>query len=97
MFLQDHGNRPISLFRKEKHQSAGGDKVSKLILNPEYQLYEQNGRVFCSSRQVAEEFEKQHDNVLRDIRNLDCSTELLPSILRAVNTKIQAANIIRNI
>lgn len=43
------------------------------MLNPEYQLYEREGKAFCSSRQVAEEFGKQHDNVLRDIRNLDCS------------------------
>jgi len=49
--------------------------MSKLILNPEHNLYERNGQAFCSSRQVAFEFGKQHDNVLRDIRNLDCSTE----------------------
>jgi hypothetical protein len=30
--------------------------VSKLILNPEYRLYERNGQAFCSSRQVAEEW-----------------------------------------
>ncbi len=47
--------------------------MSKLMLNPEFNLYERNGKVFCSSRQVAEEFGKQHDNVLRDIRTLDCS------------------------
>lgn len=49
--------------------------MSKLILNPEYRLYERNGKAFCSSRQVAEEFGKRHDNVLQDIRNLDCSQE----------------------
>jgi len=49
--------------------------MSKLILNPEYRLYERNGQVFCSSRQVAEEFQKEHKNVLRDIENLDCSAE----------------------
>ena len=49
--------------------------MSKLILNPEYRLYERNGKAFCSSRQVAEEFGKRHDNVLRDIENLDCSKE----------------------
>jgi Rha family phage regulatory protein len=49
--------------------------VSKLIINPEYRLYERNGQAFCSSRQVAEEFGKRHDNVLQDIRNLDCSEE----------------------
>ncbi|HHY66022.1 MAG TPA: Rha family transcriptional regulator [Alicyclobacillus sp.] len=49
--------------------------MSKLVLNPEYRLYERNGRAFCSSRQVAEEFGKQHYNVLRDIEQLDCSAE----------------------
>ena len=48
---------------------------AKLILNPEYQLYERNGKPFCDSLQVAEAFEKRHDNVLRDIRNLDCSKD----------------------
>jgi Rha family phage regulatory protein len=48
-------------------------KVSKLILNPEYGLYERQGKPFCSSRQVAETFEKRHDNVLRGIQKLDCS------------------------
>jgi Rha family phage regulatory protein len=49
--------------------------VTKLILNPEYKLYERDGRVFCSSRQVAQEFGKQHYNVLRDIEQLECSAE----------------------
>lgn len=49
--------------------------MSKLILNPEYNLYERSGKAFCGSRQVGKEFSKQHDNVLRDIRNLDCSDE----------------------
>ena len=45
----------------------------KPFLNPEYCLYERNGKAFCSSRQVAETFVKRHDNVLQDIRSLDCS------------------------
>ncbi|WP_028988055.1 Rha family transcriptional regulator [Thermicanus aegyptius] len=49
--------------------------MPKLVLNPEYRLYERNGIAFCSSRQVAEEFGKEHYNVLRDIENLDCSAE----------------------
>ncbi len=47
--------------------------MKDLILNPEFNLYERNGQAFCSSRQVAEEFQKRHDNVLQDIHNLDCS------------------------
>lgn len=47
--------------------------MSKLVLNPEYRLYEKSGHAYCSSRQVGEEFKKNHGDVLRDIRNLDCS------------------------
>jgi Rha family phage regulatory protein len=46
--------------------------MKKLALHPTYQLYEQKGKPFCSSLQVAESFEKRHDHVLRDIQNLDC-------------------------
>lgn len=42
----------------------------KLVLNPEYGLYEKDGQVFCDSLQVAETFEKRHADVLRDIGNL---------------------------
>lgn len=49
--------------------------MGDLMLNPEFNLYEQKGRVFCNSRQIAEEFNKRHDNVLQDIRNLDCSEQ----------------------
>jgi len=49
--------------------------MPKLMLNPEFNLYERNGKAFCSSRQVADEFKKRHDNVLQDIRELDCSNE----------------------
>ena len=46
-----------------------------LILHPEFQLYERKDIAFCSSLQIAEEFQKRHDNVLADIRALDCSAE----------------------
>lgn len=46
-----------------------------LVLHPEFHLYERKDKVFCSSLQVAEEFKKRHDLVLRDIRELDCSQE----------------------
>lgn len=49
--------------------------MSKLILNPDCGLYERNGKAICNSRQIAEEFKKEHKNVLRDIDNLDCSEE----------------------
>lgn len=44
--------------------------MSKLMLNPDFNLYERNGQAFCSSRQVAEEFSKSHDDVLKSIRIL---------------------------
>lgn len=44
--------------------------MSKLMLNPEFNLYERNGQAFCSSRQVAGEFSKSHDDVLKSIRIL---------------------------
>lgn len=49
--------------------------MSKLILNTDCGLYEMNNKAYCSSRQVAEEFEKRHADVLRDIESLDCSDE----------------------
>ncbi|MDU5143552.1 Rha family transcriptional regulator [Paenibacillus dendritiformis] len=41
--------------------------MSKLILNPDCGLYERKGRAYCSSRQVAEEFGREHRNILRSI------------------------------
>lgn len=49
--------------------------MSKLILNPHYQLYEQKNQAFCDSLQVAETFGKMHKNVIQDIKNLGCSEE----------------------
>lgn len=49
--------------------------MSKLALNNEFGLYVKDEIPMCSSRQVAEIFDKRHDNVLSDIRNLDCSDE----------------------
>lgn len=42
----------------------------KLILNPEYKLYEKDSKVFCDSLQIAEMCEKQHKNLIRDIENI---------------------------
>ncbi|MCM3145358.1 Rha family transcriptional regulator [Brevibacillus sp. MER 51] len=38
-------------------------------------VFIENGRVITDSLLVSEKFGKTHDNVLRDIRNLDCSNE----------------------
>ncbi len=44
--------------------------MGKLILNEEFNLYEKDGEIFCDSLQIAESFEKRHDNVLGDIRKI---------------------------
>lgn len=44
-------------------------------MNVEIMLLGTEERVVCSSLDVAETFEKAHYDVLRDIRNLDCSEE----------------------
>lgn len=49
--------------------------MNALVLHPTFELYERKEKAFCSSLQVAEAFEKRHDNVLADIRNLECSEE----------------------
>ena len=44
--------------------------MSKLILHPEFKLYERKDKPLCSSLQVAETFEKEHRNILRDIEKI---------------------------
>lgn len=39
----------------------------KLLLNPEYGLYEKDGKPFCDSLQIAETFERGHKSVLQTI------------------------------
>ena len=64
-----------------------GVQAVKLILNPEYQLYEKDGKPFCDSLQVAETFGKEHGHVLRDIRDLECSNEFRQSNFGESNYK----------
>lgn len=45
--------------------------MPKLILHPDYQLYERKDMPFCSSLQISETFEKRHDHVLRDIESIN--------------------------
>ena len=50
----------------------------EIIPSPEMVLPElkfENQQITCSSLDIAIHFEKQHKNVLRDIRNLECSQE----------------------
>ena len=59
--------------------------MSKLMLNPEFNLYELNGQAFCSSRQLAEEFGRLHKHVLDTITNLTQPTSGLSKEFRKKN------------
>jgi len=59
--------------------------MSKLILNPEHNLYERNGQAFCSSRQVADEFNRQHPHILRLIDEITLSTSGFSEQFTALN------------
>lgn len=63
-----------------------------LVLHPEFQLYEKKDMPFCSSLQVAEEFDKNHQHVLRDIRELDCSDDFRKSNFGRTSQKINMPN-----
>lgn len=62
----------------------------KLTKNPEYGLYEKNNQIFCDSLQVAEELNKRHDHVLRDIENK------LNDISKSNEPKFGEINFIKN-
>ena len=62
--------------------------MSKLILNPEYRLYERNGQAFCSSRQVAEEFERRHDHLLRLIDEITAPTSGVSAEFTSLNFEV---------
>lgn len=57
----------------------------KLIKNPEYGLYEKDNKIFCDSLQIAETFNKRHDNVLRDIYKITEPTSGLSEEFRQLN------------
>ena len=57
----------------------------KLILNPDYNLYEKNGTAYCDSLQIAETFERRHTHVIDTIEKL---THLV-SIKMRVERKIK--------
>ncbi|GLG01799.1 hypothetical protein Alches_18390 [Alicyclobacillus hesperidum subsp. aegles] len=59
--------------------------MTKLILNPEYGLYERNGRAFCGSRELAKGLNRQHSHVLRTIDELTQSTSGLSEEFRRLN------------
>jgi Rha family phage regulatory protein len=59
--------------------------MNKLILNPEFNLYERKGQAYCSSRQVAETFKRQHKHVLDTIYGLTEPTSGLSEEFRFLN------------
>ena len=42
----------------------------KLIMNPQYKLYERDGQPFCDSLQIAEAFQRRHKHILETIETL---------------------------
>lgn len=65
------------LLYSDRMVTGGKDKRMKyLVAKNEFGMYADNkGIARVDSLTVAEVFEKRHDNVVRDIRNLDCSEE----------------------
>lgn len=61
--------------------------MTKLMLNPEFNLYERNGQAFCSSRQIAEEFGRLHKHILDTISKLTEPTSGLSEEFRFLNFK----------
>lgn len=59
--------------------------MTKLILNPEYGLYERSGTAFCSSRQIGKEFTRRHDHVLRLIDEITAPTSGVSEEFRILN------------
>jgi phage regulatory protein, rha family len=59
----------------------------KLLLNQEFNLYEKDGKTFCDSLQIANDFKKEHKNVLRDIESIDCSEQFNRLNFELINYK----------
>lgn len=59
--------------------------MGKLVLNPEYELYEQSGKPFCTSRQIAGTFGKEHKHVLQSIRESIETTSKVAADFSAAN------------
>lgn len=57
----------------------------KLILNPDYNLYEKNGTAYCDSLQIAETFERRHTHVIDTIEKLTQPTSGLSQEFTTLN------------
>lgn len=60
----------------------------KLVLNPEYGLYEKGGQAFCDSLQVAEAFERRHTHVITTIEKLTEPTSGLSEKFSRLNFEL---------
>lgn len=49
--------------------------MNKPVTHPEYKLYEIDGDAFCSTLQLAEEFEKRHKDIIETVRRLISTPE----------------------
>lgn len=57
-------------------KNMGADYMKELIPKDDHGIFaDTKDRALVDSRFVAQEFDKRHDNVIQDIRNLDCSAE----------------------
>ena len=59
--------------------------MEKLALHPDYQLYERKGKPFCTSRQVAETFNRDHKNVRAAIKKAIDTTQKVAANFSAAN------------
>ena len=59
----------------------------KMLLNPEYQLYEREGMPFCDSLQIAEAFGRYHFHVIKTIEELTDTRSGLSDNFRTINFK----------
>lgn len=59
------------------------------LLPSDFGVTEKKGIPVVSSRYVAESFSKEHDNVLRDIRNLECSDKFSSLNFEESNYKVR--------
>ena len=55
-------------------------------------MYQKDDCAVCDSLQIAKTFGKRHDHVIRDIENLDCSTEFRAPNLGRPITRICKTN-----
>jgi Rha family phage regulatory protein len=63
--------------------------MNNLIINNPFGITERKGIPVVSSRYVADVFKKNHDKVMRDIKNLECSKEFSTANFGESNYKVR--------